>query len=69
MDCIASNICDILGGILMATDNYYHVPHGTYATIWVCYKCEEMFDSELCWSFTGECYSCYPRPDEMKVEE
>ena len=49
------------------TSNYYRVGH--IATIWVCYKCGEMFDSELCWSFTGECYECYPRPDAMKVKE
>jgi len=50
------------------TDNYYLVKQGyvTIACIWVCYKCGEMFDGELCWSFTGECYECYPRPQEMK---
>jgi len=50
------------------TSNFYHVPHGVWATIWVCYDCGEMFDSELCWSFTGQCYECYPRPDEMRVK-
>jgi len=44
------------------TGNYYSV--GNIATIWVCYDCGEMFDSELCWGFTGQCYECYPR--EMK---
>ena len=53
----------------MTTNNFYHVPYGQYATIWVGYKCGEMFDSELCWSFTGECYECYPRPNEMKVKQ
>lgn len=32
--------------------------------IWICYKCGKMFNSEICNSFTGECYECYPR--EMK---
>lgn len=45
------------------TSNYY-VVKGTYATIWVCYDCGEMFDSELANGFTGQCYDCYPR--EMK---
>lgn len=46
------------------TSNFYRVGH--IATIWVCFMCGEMFDSELCWSFTGECYDCYPRPNDMK---
>ena len=49
------------------TSNFYSV--GNIATIWVCYKCGEMFDGELCWSFTGECYECYPRPNDMKVKQ
>jgi len=53
----------------MTTSNFFHVPYGVYATIWVCYSCGELFDSETCWSFTGECYECYPRPNEMKVKE
>jgi hypothetical protein len=50
-----------------ATDKPYRVSWD--CCIWVCYSCGEMFDSELCWSFTGECYECYPRPDKMKVKE
>ena len=53
----------------MTTSNFYHVPYGQYATIWVCFNCGELFDSELCYSFTGECYECYPRPNDMKVKE
>jgi hypothetical protein len=34
--------------------------------IWICFVCGEMFNSEICWSFTGECYECYPRPNDMK---
>ena len=49
------------------TSNFYRVGH--IATIWVCFMCGEMFDSKLCWSFTGECYDCYPRPNEMKVKK
>ena len=49
------------------TSNYYSVGH--IATIWVCYDCGEMFDSELCNGFTGQCYECYPRPNDMKVKE
>ena len=51
------------------SDNFFHVPVGRYATIWACYKCKELFDSEICTSFTGECYKCYPRPNDMKVVE
>jgi hypothetical protein len=53
------------------TSNYYEIKQGyaTIACIWVCFSCGEMFDSELCWSYTGECYECYPRPDKMKVQE
>jgi len=41
------------------TSNFYRV--GWVATIWVCYECGEMFDSDLSASFTGQCYDCYPR--------
>jgi hypothetical protein len=51
------------------TVDFIHVPYGQYATIWSCYKCNSLFDSELCSSFTGECYECYPRPSEMKGEK
>lgn len=46
------------------TSNYYRV--GYDVCIWICHTCGNMFDSELCKGFTGQCYSCYPRPDEMK---
>jgi|TARA_B100001559_G_C16378122_1_gene565248 hypothetical protein len=46
------------------TNNYYKI--GWNHTIWVCYDCGEMFDGELCTAFTGQCYTCYPRPDKMK---
>ena len=42
---------------------YYKVGN---ATIWACYDCGELFDSEICRGFTGQCYSCYPRLDEMR---
>ncbi len=48
------------------TSNYYSVGH--IATIWVCYECGEMFDSELCNSFTGQCYECYPREMKQNAE-
>jgi len=50
------------------TSNFYVIKQGyaTIACIWVCFSCGEMFDGELCSSFTGECYECYPRPKEMK---
>jgi len=46
------------------TSNCYRVGNWI-ACIWVCYDCGEMFDSEICNSFTGQCYECYPR----KVKE
>jgi len=51
--------------IVQWTNNYYRVGK---ATIWVCYQCGEMFDGEICTLFTGQCYKCYPRPDEMTGE-
>lgn len=45
-------------------NNYYKI--GWSHTIWVCHSCGNLFDSEICSSFTGECYTCYPRPDRMK---
>jgi len=53
-------------GTVRWTNNYYRV--GWKATIWVCYQCGEMFDGDICVSFTGQCYKCYPRPDEMTAE-
>ena len=46
------------------TNNFFKVGH--LACIWICYDCGEMFDGELCTGFTGQCYECYPRPDEMR---
>ena len=37
--------------------------------IWICFSCGELFNSEICWSFTGECYDCYPRIDQMKIKK
>jgi len=51
-----------INGTVRWTNNYYKIGN---ATIWVCYKCGEMFDSEICMGFTGECYKCHPRPDKM----